>query len=73
MEFKVFGCEDESNVVYFQLREKEGRINLFAVNKDGKKIPGGHLLRIDPNGVHMMSDTPDLGLPRDCNGRIITY
>jgi len=72
--FKVYGKEVESDVVLFELREKEGRLNLFAVNKDGKKISGGHILRIDSEGIHPMNGCPSgIGFPVDLSGRVKVY
>jgi len=71
--FKVFGSEP-SKPVLFQLREKEGRLNLFAVTEDGKKIPGGHILRIDGDGIHRMNGCPaNIGLSLTSSGRLTDY
>ncbi len=63
---------DASDTVYFQLREKEGRVNLFAVDRNGRKIDGGHLLRLDAEGLRLMDGCPSI-TKLDRYGRLATY
>ena len=72
--FKVYGEKEVNTEVLAQLRTKEGRLNIFLVDEKGKKISGGHIIRIDNRGLHLMNNcSEDVGLPLDCEGRIMVY
>lgn len=70
MKFTVYNKKVEE-VVRLKLVETEDRVRLIAVDVDGVVVPGGSILSIRENGVHLYPGISDkLGIKMDAAGFI---
>ncbi len=71
MEFKVFSEKKEE--VCFKLHKLgKNSIALIAVNNKGEELPGGNILIINSEGIHLSRHVnKTIGLPLDSKNRIL--
>jgi hypothetical protein len=63
----------EPEPVRLALRKEGGLVHLFAVERDGDRVPSGTLLTFQIDGTIIRNGgvNPDLGFKQDAHGRII--
>ena len=64
----------ERSPIRLRLIEEDGFIRLAAVDADGDMLAAGRILSIDPDNGRILRNASvnrEIGLPRDCRGRVI--